>query len=199
MIKNIIFDIGNVLADFCWEEFFGSFGFAKEKHERIIKATVLSNEWDEFDRGAVPEEEIIQRFIANDPGCEEEIRLLAKDIKDMVKKFDYAIPWIQSFKAKGYNVYYLSNFSEKAKIECAEALDFIPYTDGGILSYEVKLIKPEREIYEMLLSRYDLKAEECVFVDDRKRNCEGAEKVGIKAILFENKEQVENELALLGI
>ena len=80
-----------------------------------------------------------------------------------------------------------------------EALDFIPYTDGGILSYEVKLIKPEREIYEMLLSRYDLKAEECVFVDDRKRNCEGAEKVGIKAILFENKEQVENELALLGI
>ena len=51
----------------------------------------------------------------------------------------------------------------------------------------------------MLLSIYDLKAEECVFVDDRKRNCEGAERVGIKAILFENKEQVENELALLGI
>ena len=58
----------------------------------------------------------------------------------------------------------------------------------------MKLVKPDREIYEYLLKKYDLEAQECVFLDDRLENVEGARKVGMKGILFENYEQAWAEL-----
>ena len=67
---------------------------------------------------------------------------------------------VKELKAKGYHVYYLSNFSHKAETECAEALNFLPEMEGGILSYKDQLIKPEPEIYQLLLKRYGLKADE---------------------------------------
>ncbi len=199
MIRNIVFDIGNVLADFCWEEYFNSFGFSEDTIKRIVKATVMSGVWDEFDRGAKSDEEILNAFIAEDPGIEKEIRLLFENVHDIVKKYDDSIPWIESLKEKGYKVYYLSNFAEKTARECADSLDFIPHTDGGILSYTVKLIKPMPEFYKMLLSKYDLDPEECVFIDDREVNCEGAIKAGMKAIVYKSREQAKKELALLGV
>ena len=84
-------------------------------------------------------------------------------------------------------------------MECAEALDFLPYTDGGILSYLDKVIKPEKEIYDLLLSRYELKAEECVFLDDTLKNVEAARKYGFYGICFKTKEQAEEELKALGV
>ena len=58
----------------------------------------------------------------------------------------------------------------------------------------MKLVKPDREIYECLLKTYDLKAEECVFLDDRKENVEAARNIGMAGILFENYEQAWAEL-----
>jgi putative hydrolase of the HAD superfamily len=117
----------------------------------------------------------------------------------MVTKRDYAIPWIKGLRAKGYRVYYLSNFSYKAYVECADALDFLPYADGGILSYLDKVIKPGREIYELLLSRYGLKAEECVFLDDMEENVEAARRLGFAGIVFRSKEQADEELRQMGV
>lgn len=84
-------------------------------------------------------------------------------------------------------------------MDCRDALDFIPYTDGGILSYEDKVIKPWREIYELLLSRYGLKAEECVFLDDTEKNVDAAVEAGFAGIVFKTKEQAQKELAALGV
>ena len=94
---------------------------------------------------------------------------------------------------------YLSNFSEKAETDCARALDFIPYMDGGILSYQEKVIKPMPEIYQLLIDRYDLKPEECVFMDDTLVNLEGAERFGIHTIHFHDREQAVMELRKLGV
>ena len=74
------------------------------------------------------------------------------------------------------------------------ALDFLPLTDGAIFSYTVKQIKPDLEIYETLLNQYKLKPEECVFIDDRMENIEGAEKAGIHGICFETIGQVKEDL-----
>lgn len=199
MIQTIIFDIGNVLVGFEWEAYLAGFGFTEEITERISKATVLSPQWNEFDRGAVDDEEIVQSFVGNDPEIEPEIRSICKDIHDMLSRRDYAIPWIQQLKEKGYQVLYLSNFSRKAEIECADTLDFLPYMDGGIMSYQYHLIKPQPEIYETLLQKYGLVAEECVFLDDRQENCEAAEKLGIRTIVFTTKEEAEKQLAALGV
>ena len=199
MIKNIIFDIGNVLCAFRWKEYFQEFGYSEEILERLAKATAQNEDWNEFDRGALTREEILELFVENDPGIEKEIRQTLTNIKNLLAKYDYAVPWIQELKAKGYQCYYLSNFSLPAWEDCQHVLDFIPYMDGGIISYLDKVIKPGREIYELLLQRYDLKAEECVFLDDTEKNIVGAKNVGIRGIVFQNKEQAIEQLRGLGV
>ena len=194
MIRNIIFDIGNVLTDFRWKEFLEDKGFDEAMVKRIAKASVQSPVWNEIDRGVWSMEELMQAFIRQDPEIEEELRRAYDDITGMVTKRAYAIPWIQELREKGYRVYYLSNFSEKAYEDCADALDFLPYTDGGILSYREKLVKPDPEIYRRLLSRYSLEARESVFLDDTALNVEAAERLGIHGICFRTKEQAEEEL-----
>lgn len=199
MIRNIIFDIGNVLADFCWEAFFRGLGYEGGMFERLGKATVKSPVWNEVDRGVWSEEELVEGFIQNDPALEPEIRRIFQNVHGMVSRRAYAIPWIRSLQEAGYHCYYLSNFSYKAHMECADALDFLEYMDGGILSYQDKVIKPQREIYQLLLDRYGLKAQECVFLDDTEKNLPMAEELGIKTILFQDREQAMEELKVLGV
>lgn len=194
MIRNIVFDIGNVLTDFRWKGFLQDKGFDDEMVRRIAKASVMTPLWYEVDRGVWDEERLIGEFAKLDPEIEEELRLAYGDVKGMVTKRDYAIPWIQELKKRGYRTYYLSNFSRKAYVDCIDALDFIPFMDGGILSYQEKVVKPNREIYLRLLERYDLKAEESVFLDDTAANVEAARELGFRGICFETKEQAEREL-----
>lgn len=89
-------------------------GFHEAMVERIAKASVQSPAWNEIDRGVWSLEELMQAFIARDPEIEEELRRAYDNVTGMVTRRDYAIPWIQELQAKGYRVYYLSNFSEKA-------------------------------------------------------------------------------------
>ncbi|MDE6386585.1 MAG: HAD family phosphatase [Lachnospiraceae bacterium] len=199
MITTIIFDIGNVLADFDWREHFAGFGYDDEMVDRIARATVKNPLWNEVDRGVMEEEDIIRKFVETDPEIEQNIRNVLKYVGTMVVRNEYAIPWIQDLKSKGYRTLYLSNFSKKAESDCAEALDFIPYMDGGILSYQEKVIKPMPEIYQLLIDRYHLIPEECVFMDDTVANLTGAEKFGIHTIHFLSQAQAIEELRKLGV
>lgn len=199
MIKTIIFDIGNVLAGFEWREHFRRFGYSEEVLERMAKATIGSGLWVEYDRGTMTDEEVVQAFIDNDPGIEKELRESLNSLHGMLTKYDYAIPWVQELKAKGYQVLVLSNFSEKAYKECHEVLGFLEYVDGGILSYRDKVIKPDPQIYQLLIDRYHLVPEECVFMDDMERNLRGAEKFGIHTIHFTSREYALEELKKLGV
>ena len=158
-IKNIIFDIGNVISRFDWEGTYRSKGYEGSMLERLGKATARSDDWKEYDRGILTAEQVLERFIENDPEIEEEIRHALSEFSLIVKPVEYAIPWIKSLKQKGYRCYYLSNFSEIAEKECREALAFLPLMDGGILSWHEKVIKPDPAIYRLLLDRYDLKPE----------------------------------------
>lgn len=199
MIKNIIFDIGNVLAGFTWREFYAGFGYDDEMVERLAAATVKDPVWNEVDRGVWSEEELMEGFIKNDPSLEQELRRIFRNIRGMVVRFNYAIPWILSLKEAGYRCYYLSNFSRKAHVECADALDFLAYMDGGILSYQDKVIKPDTKIYQLLLKRFGLSAKECVFMDDTEKNLLPAKELGIRTILFRDREQAVSELGKLGV
>ncbi|MBQ7776217.1 MAG: HAD family phosphatase [Lachnospiraceae bacterium] len=198
-IKNIIFDIGNVLLGFDYRQFFEDFGYDEATVERLAKATAQSSAWNELDRGVQAYEEVVQKFIANDPELEPIIYKVFANLNGMLSRYDYAIPWIQELKEKGYKVFYLSNFFRKAQEDCAETMDFLPFMDGGILSYQEKVTKPDAAIYQLLLSRYGLKAEESVFLDDTEKNITGAVKVGIHGIVFQNRKQACEELRKLGI
>ena len=199
MIKNIVFDIGNVLAGWNWREYYESFHYGPEVTERLAKATVLSPLWGEFDRGEEDEEKLLSCFIANDPGIEREMRHVLGNIHDMLVRYDYAVPWLRELKDRNYGLYYLSNFARKAHVECSHVLDFLPLMDGGILSYQEKLIKPDPAIYRLLLERYGLKASECVFLDDTPKNVEEAVRQGMAGIVFRDREQAVGELQRLGV
>lgn len=194
MIKNIVFDIGNVLAGFIWQDFYHSFGYSDEIFEKLADATVRSTFWNEMDRGKLTDEELLEGFVKNDPSIEKELREVFQNVNGMIKRYDYAIPWIKELKERGFHVYVISNFAHKAHEECIDALDFLSEVDGGILSYQVQLIKPSPEIYRLLCSRYGLKAEECVFIDDLPKNVEAARKEGMHGIVFENLEQAKKAL-----
>ena len=198
-VDAVVFDIGNVLTGFYLREFFESKGFSSDMVKRLEKATLLTPVWNELDRGKWTDEQIIDGFVANDPEIEPEIRTAFANIQGMLYRFDYAIPWILELKSKGYRVLYLSNFNRKAHMECTDALDFLPYMDGGILSYQDLVIKPEPEIYQLLIDRYHLIPEECVFMDDLQANLDGAAKFGIHTILFKNQADAIEKLKKLGV
>ena len=197
MIKNIIFDIGNVLADFCWREHIRRFGYEQEIAERLGEAMMLSTIWPEVDRGVWTREELLAGFVANAPELETEIRTVFSDLSTLVKERSGSAAWLRSLKAEGYGVYYLSNFSKRVEEEAAGELSFLQEMDGGILSYTVRLIKPDPAIYQMLLERYRLSAEESVFLDDSADNVEAARNLGMHGILVESQEQAMHALQKL--
>ena len=194
MIKNVIFDIGNVLADFRWEGFLQEFGYDRKLQERIAKASVLTPDWNEYDRGMLTDEEVIERFVRNDPEIADVIRKTFQNVSTIASRRATSIPWITELKEKGLGVYVLSNFSHKAYEDCQKALDFLPFTDGGILSFRDKVIKPDEAIYRLLMNRYGLKADECVFIDDTAHNLPPAEALGMKTIRFVTHEQAVSDL-----
>lgn len=194
MIRNVVFDIGNVLAGFDWENYYAGFGYEQEILDRLARATVKSPLWNELDRGKMSEDELLAGFIKNDPGIEKEIRAVMENVEHMILRYDYAIPWIREVKERGLGAYVISNFARKAHHDCIRALDFLGEMDGVILSYQVELIKPNPEIYRLLCRNYGLAAKECVFIDDTPVNVEAAKKEGMKGICFHTLEQTKKEL-----
>lgn len=194
MIRTVIFDIGRVLIGFEWREYMHKIFQNPETEERVTAAMFGSRLWNEMDRGLWNEEEVLSRFISEAPSYEKEIREAFQRVGECTERKEYAIPWIQTLKNRGYQVLFLSNYSEHVKKRSAHALDFLPYLEGGVFSCDVHQIKPEPEIYETLLQRYQLKSEACVFVDDNPANIEMAQKLGFYAVLFENYEQSHDEL-----
>lgn len=197
MIKNVVFDIGNVLVKFGWYDFLNNLGYDEAMIEKIADATVKAPLWNEIDRGVMSEEEILAGFIANNPEIEKELRRFYKNFSGLLVEFDYAKEWICELKEKGYKVYCLSNMSHKAVRECAEVFDFLPLLDGYVLSCDINYCKPEKEIYDYLFAKYNLKAEECVFIDDLEANIETARKMGMEGIVFTAKESASQLLEAL--
>lgn len=194
MIKTVIFDIGNVLTDFAWQEMYKEKGLGGETFDRVAKATVQSPYWCELDRGIMTFSEVMDKFVSLDSEMEDEIRRVLADMHGIVTGRSYAVPWVCSLKKQGLKVYVLSNFSEKIWKECIDALEFYEFTDGGIISYKEHLIKPDQAVYQLLLERYGLCADECVFIDDLEENVKAARLCGINGIVFKNYEQAKKEL-----
>lgn len=197
MVKNIIFDIGNVLVEFGYKAYFEKFNLGDEMVKRIIKSTVGNTAWNELDRGVFSEEDVLNEFIKADPEIEKELRLIYADFQGLLIQFDYTKDWIKDLKEAGYKVYCLSNMSTKALRECKEVFDFVPLLDGYVYSCDVKMCKPDRDIYEFTLEKFGIKAEESVFIDDTAANVKAAEAVGIKGIVFTGKDDAMERIAAM--
>ncbi len=195
MIRNIIFDIGQVLVSYDWRLYTEGLGFSKAMAERIGHAMFLSDGWNELDRGVLSTEEVADSFVRNDPDIEKEIREVFRGAGKAVQEREFAPVWVKELKDRGYRVYYLSNYSYHMYEGSEHILKkFLDLMDGGVFSCEAKMIKPEAGIYDKLLDDYGLKAEECVFMDDNPQNVEGARKRGIHGILFTDYDETKQKL-----
>ena len=208
-INTVIFDIGNVLADFGWhlyiDKLLASMG-SLDKRGEVERAIWLSHSpvrpqyklWDELDIGLMSDEEIIDGFVSHAPDCEREIRTACSP--EHIGKCIIKLPWICHIKNNNFRVLFLSNYSKIIMNANPEALDFLPFLDGGIFSCDVHLIKPDLRIYEALINKYNLKPERCVFIDDIERNVNAAREAGLNAIKLDTQEQARFDLdKFLGI
>ena len=194
MIKNIIFDIGEVLIDFSWREHMQELGFSESTIEALGKGWVCSPLWDELDRGAMPEEEALALAKAALPEYEKEIDTFWSNPDGIVRCRKRSAPWLRSLRERGYNVYLLSNYPHTLFEAHQKDFEFLPYTNGRVVSSYLGIMKPDRRIYEELLSKYSLDAEECIFIDDRQVNLDGAQALKINTLLFRNMQQAIDEL-----
>ena len=198
MINTIIFDIGRVLIGFEWRDYLDGL-FDKETADRVTAAMWETRYWHELDRAVLPLSEIVSLFHSAAPDRAAEIDEAFGRVGECVKRRDWVIPLIDGLRANGYRVLYLSNFSEHVMSSNPEALDFLPHMDGGIISKDVHVIKPDPEIYRLLIRKYDLVPEECLFIDDHQENVDAGEALGIRGLVFTDYARLCEDLRRLGI
>jgi putative hydrolase of the HAD superfamily len=194
MIKNIIFDIGNTLLAFDEEAY-----LAKKFTDpsiRVILATMIfhGKEWDELDRGTLSWEEAIAIFDEKQPNLKQEIRSTLNDWLASLTPMSASIKLLENLKKKGYKIYFLSNFYKTGYYYMRNKFSVLRVGEGTLVSYQVKLMKPEKEIYEVFLAKFNLIAEECLFIDDLEENLEGARKLGIQGLNVKDINKIEDYL-----
>lgn len=199
MIKNIVFDISNVLAPFRFKEFLLEKGFEPAMVKRLVKASAMTPYWGEFERGKLTRDEVINAFISGDPEIADEIHKAFDSVAGIMGSYDYTKDWIASLKKAGYKIFCITNFTPAGYYECYDYISFVEELDGSIFSFKEGVLKPEAEIYKLLLDRYELKAEECVFIDDTEENVRGADAVGFSGIVFTGYEDAVEKLKALGV
>ncbi len=185
MIKNVIFDYGNVLVDWNPAYLFLPVFNGDEEKCRFFTDNICNREWfTRMDRGEDMDT------------CVAELQALHPEYADAVamfrdRWFDMChgdIPGmleiIQDLKQKGYGVFGLTNWPAATFAEARRRFKTIGSIDNYVVSSSVHLAKPEPAIYQLLLSKYNLKAQECVFIDDRADNVNAAMALGMSGIVY---------------
>ncbi len=195
MIKNIVFDLGSVLMQFNPLEYLEKFEFGEKTKKTLYKIIFKSRDWIEYDRGIYRHNtDLIKKIVKENPDLENEIKLVLQ--KDWVKmhtiKRDTA-EFLKELKEQGFKIYILSNISEDT-YKFVSQFDFFSLVDGGVYSCEVHICKPDIEIYEKLLEKYNLQAKETIFIDDIFDNVKSANELGINAIQFTTLDEVKQKV-----
>lgn len=183
MIKTLIFDIGNVLVGYDWDAFLLQANDNDKQVVERIKAAVFDKAvWDEVDRGVWSEAQLMEAFIGKAPDLSEQIHYFWEHAGEALWQFDFAKDWLTELKARGYQILFLSNWSDHMRTQAGIKLDFLPMMDGGVFSYEANLIKPDHAIFELIRDRYNLIPGECVFLDDNADNVQAAKECGFNIV-----------------
>jgi putative hydrolase of the HAD superfamily len=182
MIRNIVFDLGNVLLSWKPAEYLKKEGYNPVKAEEIAASVFGSNEWKCLDNGDISEDEAINLISSRSSLSRAETASLFKAGRRIIFPLKENIKVLPELKKHGFKLFYLSNFPLDFFYEIKGRYDFFRYFDGGIISAEVRQSKPDPEIYRTLLDRYCLVAGECLYIDDLRNNVQSAETVGMHAI-----------------
>jgi epoxide hydrolase-like predicted phosphatase len=195
MIRNIIFDLGNVLISFIPSEYLKKKNYPEFIQQRIIKDIFKSEEWKKLDNGDITIPEAIESISRKSALKREEIALVFNFRTDIMFPLDENVRTLPELKKQGYKLYYLSNFPLDSFEEVRNDYYFFRYFDGGIISAQVKLSKPDPRIYRQILITYNLSPEECLYIDDIQENVNAAESVGMQTLFTNGSPRITSELS----
>jgi putative hydrolase of the HAD superfamily len=201
MIRNIIFDLGNVLISWKPDEYLRLNGYDDSARTMIMDNVIRSKEWLQLDNGDISIDEAAKRIAAKS----------SLKIPEILSVFDLRIrilfPLVRNtkllpeLKKQGFKLYYLSNFPDDIFDEVQNKYDLFRFFDGGIISARVKLSKPDPEIFRHLMQMYAIVPEESIFIDDIAANSDSAESVGITGVHLHDpdllKEILQDKLGVL--
>lgn len=183
MVRNVIFDLGNVLISFIPNEYLKKLNYPANIRNTIIQDIFRSEEWKKLDNGDITVGEAIDSIVPRSALKREEIALVFNLRADIMFPLDDNVRLLPALKKLGFRVYYLSNFHMDIFEIVSHDYYFFRYFNGGIISADVKLSKPDERIYRLILKKYSLKPEESLYIDDIEENVTAAEKVGMSGLL----------------
>jgi len=166
LIKNIIFDLGNVLLNFKPEEFLLRFTNDRKLIKKFISNVIRSRTWLKLDRGIITVQKAREKFLLRYPDNSNLINLFFDHWTKMFTPIEKNIEILRDLKKNGYKLYILSNYIEEAFDYVNKKYEFFSLFDGGIISYRIQIIKPEMEMFKKIINEYNLNPQECVFIDD---------------------------------
>ena len=185
MIKNVIFDCGQVLIRYNEVEIATNFTDNAADAEILGKVGMSRKYWEKFDRGTLLEEDYLKQVKQELPEhLHDAVEKLAEEWVMCCPAMPGMEEIVQDVKKAGKKLYLLSNFNKRLRYE-QHYISALKYFDHLVISGEIKVAKPDREIYEYLLSTYDLVPDECIFIDDNPANIAMAESLGIHGYLFD--------------
>lgn len=187
MIRNIIFDLGDVLINNNPLEYINTLGYSQQTSRALYEALCTDTVWHDKDIGIYESYvECISVFQEHHPELSEEIACFFQDswMEKVYTPIEENMILYTRAKELGYNIFFLTNYSMDGFAYLEENYEFIRNAKGRIVSSHVQCCKPEPKIYELLLNKYHLAASECLFFDDNISNIEAAKELGFKAVLF---------------
>jgi 2-haloacid dehalogenase len=195
VINTIIFDLGAVLVDWNPHYLYRNL-FADEQEMKDFLANITTPDWNEEQDAGRPLQEGTELLVQQYPHHEANIRAFYGRWEEMLgDAIEGTVELFKQLKDNGkYKIYALTNWSAETFPIALQRYDFLNWFDGIVVSGTEKMRKPNPAFYQLLLDRYNTKAEEALFIDDNLRNVLAAQKMGIKSIHFSSAEQLKKEL-----
>ncbi len=201
MIKNIVFDMGGVILDFNLKKTVTA-EFPEEYHDVVFEHVFGKDSiWITLDEGKYTYDELLPGVLEKLPAeIHGKITEMVTDFYDYMPPFQETYELIKELKANGYPVYLLSNATPRFFDRYLD-VPALRLMDGFFISSVYKLIKPNREIYEAFCNKFNLKPEECFFIDDLEANIKGAKDYGMDGFVFKapDTESLKSALRAAGV
>jgi putative hydrolase of the HAD superfamily len=194
MIKNIVFDLGNVLISFRPSEFFNKKNYPENIKTKILSDIFGSKEWGMLDNGEISTPEAINAIALKSSLKKEEIAHIFNLRTELMFPLDQNVRLLPELKKQGFRLYFLSNFPMDIFEEIKTGYYFFKYFDGGVISAEAKFSKPDSRIYEILLEKNSLIPGECLYIDDLEINVKAAKAAGMKGLVTFGSQEISKEI-----
>ena len=189
-----LFDLGGIFFDWDPNHFFKDI-FDTKKETKYFLSNVCNDEWNlKQDAGrsiAEAEFELISKF----PHYEKEIKMYYKNHRKMIRgTYELSVKILEKLKNQNYECYVLSNWSAETFDGMIADYPFLKLFDGMLISGEVKLMKPNIDIYELAIKRFNLIPKETIFIDDKLENINTAKNLKLHTIHLIDPNNIELEI-----